>query len=116
MEKEAEVDRQEEKLQAEGLITPSEGAWSSPVVLVKKKDGSWRFCIDYRCLNAVTIQYAHPLPKIDESLEALAGSRYFSTLDLMGGYWQVPLDDDAKDKSEFCTRGGLWRWKVLPLV
>ena len=70
--------------------------------------------MDYRRLNAVTVQDAYPLPRIDESLEALAGSQYFSTLDLMSGYWQVPLDDDAKDKAAFCTRGGLWRWKVLP--
>ena len=113
-EKEMEVDRQIQKLCHQGLIEPAHGAWSSPVVLVKKKDGTWRFCIDYRRLNAVTVHDAHPLPRIDESLEALAGSQYFSTLDLMSGYWQVPLDDDAKDKAAFCTRGGLWRWKVLP--
>lgn len=113
-EKEAEVDRQIHKLRQQDIIEPAHGAWSSPVVLVKKKDGSWRFCVDYRRLNAVTVQDAHPLPRIDESLEALAGSQYFSTLDLMSGYWQVPLDEDAKDKSAFCTRNGLWRWKVLP--
>ena len=114
VEKEAEVSRQIQKLQEQGLIEPGHGAWSSPVVLVKKKNGSWRFCIDYRRLNAVTVQDAHPLPRIDESLEALSGSVYFSTLDLMSGYWQVPLDEDAKDKAAFCTREGLWRWKVLP--
>ena len=76
--------------------------------------GLWTFCIDYRRLNAVTVHDAYPLPRIDESLEALAGNQYFSTLDLMSGYWQVPLDEDAMDKSAFCTRGGLWRWKVLP--
>jgi hypothetical protein len=113
-EKEAEVDKQIQKLRNQDLIEPAFGAWSSPVVLVKKKDGSWRFCIDYRRLNAVTLHDAYPLPRIDESLEALAGNRYFSTLDLMSGYWQVPLDSDAKDKTAFCTRGGLWRWKVLP--
>ena len=113
-EKEAEVDRQIQKLQHQGLIEPGQGAWSSPVVLVKKKDGSWRFCIDYRRLNAVTVHDAHPLPRIDESLEALAGSQYFTTLDLMSGYWQVPLEEDARDKAAFCTRNGLWRWKVLP--
>ena len=113
-EREAEVDRQIIKLQDQGVIEPASGAWSSPVVLVKKKDGSWRFCVNYRRLNLVTVHDAHPLPRIDESLEALAGSKYFTTLDLMSGYWQVPLDEDAKDKSAFCTRGGLWRWRVLP--
>lgn len=113
-EKEAEVDRQIEELLQQGLIEPAHGAWSSPVVLVKKKDGRWRFCIDYRRLNQVTVQDAYPLPRIDESLDALAGSRYFSTLDLLSGYWQVPLNPDAQEKAAFITRGGLWKWKVLP--
>ena len=89
-EKEAEVDQQIQELLDKGLIEPANGAWSSPVVLVKKKDGKWRFCIDYRRLNSVTIQDAYPLPRIDESLDALAGSKFFSTLDLISGYWQVP--------------------------
>ena len=114
VEKEAEVERQVQQLKHQGLIEPAFGAWSSAVVLVKKKDGCWRFCVDYRRLNAVTQQDAYPLPRIDESLDALSGSTYFSTLDLMSGYWQVPLDEDAKDKSAFCTRSGLWRWNVLP--
>ena len=112
--KEREAEEQVSKLLERGLIEPSNGAWSSPVVLVKKKDGSWRFCIDYRRLNAVTQQDAYPLPRIDESLDALSGSRYFSTLDLVSGYWQVPLDADASDKSAFSTRSGLYKWKVLP--
>ena len=112
--KEAEADRQVQKLLEKGLIEPSSGAWSSPVVLVRKKDDSWRFCIDYRRLNAVTKQDAYPIPRIDESLDALAGSKLFSTLDLTSGYWQVPLDPDAQEKSAFATRSGLWKWKVLP--
>ena len=113
-EKEAEAEKQVQELLQKGLIEPAGGAWSSPVVLVKKKDQSWRFCVDYRRLNAVTQQDAYPLPRIDESLEALAGSRYFTTLDLLSGYWQVPLDADAQEKSAFITRSGLWKWKVLP--
>ena len=113
-EKEAEAERQVQELLEKGLIEPAGGAWSSPVVLVRKKDQSWRFCVDYRRLNAVTQQDAYPLPRIDESLEALAGSRYFTTLDLLSGYWQVPLDRDAQEKSAFATRSGLWKWKVLP--
>ena len=79
------------------------------MVMVRKKDGGWRFCIDYRQLNAITQQDAYPIPRIDESLDALAGSRYFSTLDLTSGYWQVPLDLDAQEKSAFATRNGPWK-------
>ena len=71
-------------------------------------------CTDYRRLNAVTRKDANPLPRIDDSLDALAGSMYFSTLDLVSGYWQVPLDQDARKKISFRDAGGLWQWKVLP--
>ena len=84
------------------------------MALVRKKDHSWRLCIHYRGLNAVTRKDAILLPRIDDSLDALAGSMYFSTLDLVSGYWQVPLDKDAQAKSAFVMRGGLWQWKVLP--
>ena len=89
------------------MIEPANGEWSSPVVLVRKKGQSWRFCVDYRRLNAVTLQNAYPLSYIDESLDALAGSKYFSTLDLTSGYWQVLLNKDAQEKSAFATRSGL---------
>jgi hypothetical protein len=112
--KEAEAEKQVTDLLKKGMITPASGAWSSPVVLVRKKDSKWRFCIDYRKLNAITQQDAYPLPRIDESLDALSGSQYFITLDLTSGYWQVPLDEDAQEKSAFTTRSGLWKWKVLP--
>jgi hypothetical protein len=95
------------------MIEPADSAWSAPVVLVRKKDQSWRLCIDYRKLNAVTKRDAYPLPRIDDSLDALSGSWFFSTLDLLSGYWQVPLDADAQEKSAFATRSGLWKWKVL---
>jgi len=72
--------------------------------------------VDYRKLNSVTIQDAYPLPQIDESLDALAGSKYFSTLDLLSGYWQVPLRPDAQEKAVFITRDRLWRWKVAVWV
>ena len=70
--------------------------------------------MDYRKLNAVTLQDAYPLPRINESLDALAGSKYFSTLHLMSGYWKVLLDADTQEKSAFTTRSGIWKWKVLP--
>jgi len=84
------VSRQVQDLLDRDLIEPAHGAWSS-----KKKDGSWRLCVDYRRLNSVTIQDAYPFPRIAQSLDALARSKYFSTLDLLSGYWQVPLSPDA---------------------
>eukprot|EP00644_Phytophthora_capsici_P012740 jgi/Phyca11/113017/e_gw1.23.592.1 len=72
-----------------GVIKESDGAWGFPVVLVKKKDGLVRFCIDYRALNRITKKDVYPLPRIDETLEALGGARLFTTLDLQAGYWQI---------------------------
>ena len=83
--KEQEAERQTQDLLARGMVEPAIGAWSSLVVLVRKKDQSWHFCVYYRKQNAVTLQDAY-LPRVDKSLDAFAGSRYFSTLDLTSGY------------------------------
>jgi len=79
------------------IIRPSASPWSSPVVMVRKKDGSWRFCTDYRKLNSVTHHDAYPLPRIDATLDSLAGCQYFTTLDLASGYWQVAVDELDKE-------------------
>ena len=102
------------KMQRQGIIEPSYGPWSSPTVLVRKKDGSTRFCVDYRRLNDVTKKDSHPLPRIDTILDSLAGAQWFSTLYLKSGYWQVALDPADREKSAFCLDGGLWQFTVMP--
>ena len=89
-----------------GVIEPSDSPWSSPVVLVREKYGTTRFCVDYRKLNDVTKKDAYPLPRIDESFDTLAGAQYFSTFDLASGYWQVEMENDDKRKTAFPTRLG----------
>lgn len=111
---EEEIERQVSQLKEHGLITEGHGAWSSPVVLVKKKNGKWRFCVDYRKVNQLTEGDAYPLPRIDDSLDALGGNNYYSTVDMTSSYWQVELDPDARERTAFVTRSGLWEWKVLP--
>ncbi|CAM4640132.1 unnamed protein product [Lepidochelys olivacea] len=97
-----------------GVIQPSASPWASPVVLVPKKDGSVRFCVDYRKLNAITVSDAYPMPRPDELLDKLGGARYLTTMDLTKGYWQVPLDADARLKSAFITPLGLYEFLTLP--
>ena len=75
----------------EGVIQPSKIPWASPIVLAQKKDNSFRFCVDHRKLNEVTHKDAYPLPRIDDTLNTLAGSKWFSTLDMLSGYWQVQV-------------------------
>ena len=97
-----------------GVVEPSESPWTSPVVLVRKKDGSLRFCVDYRQLNKATAKDSYPLPNIEDTFNALAGARYFSSLDLASGYWQVELNEEAKEKTAFATREGLFQFTVMP--
>ncbi|KAL7824866.1 hypothetical protein SRHO_G00343640, partial [Serrasalmus rhombeus] len=102
------------EMAAAGVIEPSSSSWSAPVVLAKKKDGSWRFCVYYCRLNAVTRTDSYPVLRVDDTLERLAGSDWFSSLDLRSGYWQVPLADTAKEKTDFSIGTGLWQFTVLP--
>ena len=96
------------------VISPSKSPWASPIVLVGKKDGSTRFCVDYRKVNEVTHKDAYPLPRVDDSLDTLAGSRWFSTLDLKSGYWQVEVAPEHRQKTAFCTQEGLYEFNVMP--
>ena len=109
-----EIDRQIHEMLENDIISPSVSPWSSPVVLVKKSDGTMRFCIDYRKLNQITRKDSHPLPRITEASDSLGGANYFSTLDLRSGYWQIEMDADSKEKTVFITHNGLYEFNALP--
>ena len=109
-----QVDKEIDRMLDTGEIEPSSSPWSSPLVIVKKKDGSIRVCVDYRKLNDCTKKDAYPLPKIEECLDSLSGAKWFCTLDLQSGYHQVGMDEEDKLKTAFSTRRGLFQFTVLP--
>ena len=103
-----------EDMEKHGVVKPSTSPWASPVVLVPKKDGSYRFCIDYRRLNSVTRKDVYPLPRIDDILDTLGGMKFFSSLDLASGYWQIGMDSESRAKSAFVTHRGLYEFTRMP--
>ena len=109
-----EVDKHIDDMLERDVIEPSVSPWAAGVVLAKTKDGTTRFCVDYRKLNDATIKDAYPLPRIDESLDHLSGAQWFSTLDLCSGYWQVELEPEDKAKTAFVTKRGLFQFNVMP--
>ena len=109
-----EIDRQVKGMLEQGVIEPSNSPWASNVVIVKKKDNSLRFCVDYRRLNDVTIKDSYPLPRISDCLDALGTGRYFSAFDLRSGYFQVEMEEADKGKTSFVTRSGFYQFKVMP--
>src|SRR5918911_827290 len=102
------------KMQEKGVIEKSTSSWASPIVIVPKKNGERRFCIDLRRVNAITKRDEHPLPRIDDMLDTFDGSKYFSSLDMASGYWQIEIDERDKEKMAFITHEGLYQWKVMP--
>jgi hypothetical protein len=108
------IEQNLKEMKEEGVIEPSKSPWASPVVLAPKKDGSMRFCVDYRKLNSMTVRDAYPIPRIDDTLDALQEAKFVSTLDLRSGYWQVEMDKESKEKTAFITHKGLYEFNVMP--
>ncbi|UYV69327.1 K02A2.6-like, partial [Cordylochernes scorpioides] len=109
-----EIKRQVEELSKKGLIRESQSPWAFPVVLVSKKDGSQRMCIDYRKLNAITIDDKQPLPYIQDMFDRLHNAKYFTTLDIAWGYWHVEMHPDSVEKTAFITNDGHYEFLVMP--
>ena len=97
-----------------GIIEPSRSEWSFPVVLVPKKDGSLRMCVDYRRLNSVSKVDNYPMPRVEELIDRLGNAKYISTMDLTKGYWQVPVAKEDQHKTAFVTPFGLYQYKMMP--
>jgi hypothetical protein len=96
------------------VIRPSNSPWASPVVLVKKKDGRQRFCIDSPKINQATTRDIYPIPRIDDCLDALGGNTLFSTFDMHAGYWLIPMKESDKAKTAFIIDSGLFEFNVMP--
>ena len=85
------------------IIEPSNSEWASPILPIRKKDGSWRFCVDFRRLNTLSKLDAYPMPRIDELIDRLGQARFISTIDLTRGYWQIPIAQKDREKTAFAT-------------
>ena len=108
------VQQEIKELLTAGIIEPSQSPWAASIVLVHKKDGSLRLCVDYRRLNKLTAQDPYPMPRVDDLLDRLGNANFISTLNLSNGYWQVPVAEDSFQKTAFVTPLGKYQFKVMP--
>lgn len=108
-----EIERQIAEMLRSGIVQPSHSPFSSSVLLVKKKDGTYRFCVDFRHLNAITVKSKYPVPVIEELLDELHGASWFSCLDLMAGYHQIRLKPGEEPKTAFQTHSGQYEFRVM---
>ena len=108
------IDKHLSDMLRQGVVEPASSPWASNIVLAKKKDGTLRCCIDYRQVNEVTRKDAYPLPRTDACLDAMSGSKLFSTFDLRSGFHQVSMDPNDADKTAFVTRRGMFRFRTMP--
>ncbi|CAF1488885.1 unnamed protein product [Adineta steineri] len=110
-----DIQQEIDKMLKNGIIKPSHSPWSSPVILLKKPNGEFRFIVDYRKLNAITRKDSYPQPTTEELLQRLGGHKWFTKLDLKAGYFQIPIQDCDKEKTAFCTQDGLYQFEVLSM-
>jgi RNase H-like domain found in reverse transcriptase/Reverse transcriptase (RNA-dependent DNA polymerase)/Integrase zinc binding domain/Integrase core domain len=111
-----QIDRELDKMIEDDVVEPSTSAWSSPIILVKKPDGTRRFVVDFRKVNSVTRKDAYPLPYVTQILDRLRDARFISSVDIKSAYWQVPLEKNSRDKTAFTVPGrGLFQFKCMPM-
>ena len=108
------VQQELKEMLAEVIVETSTSEWAAPIMLVQKKDGSFRFCVDYRKLNSVSRADAYPMPRMDELIDNLGQARFVTTLDLTRGYWQVPMAEESRAKTAFTTGFGPYQFRVMP--